>query len=1286
MVHRGATSLRSSRRDRIRKQLENVGGKPVEIHAEFVHVALVSRSLTTREEAIATSLLTYGEPPRIYDQTIEPVCTVVPRLGTTSPWSSKATDVFHLCSLDVVKRVERGTRWFIEPWDKGFVNFLHDRMTETVLFDETLDVIFETPEPKEMQTIDLGQSPFNTLTFQNEALGLALNDEEIRYLIGVYANLGRSPTDVELMMFAQANSEHCRHKIFNASWEINGNQYPESLFQKIRRTTAETNSRGILSAYKDNAAVLTGSYSNRFCSSPDSREYKLVSDTCVDSLLKVETHNHPTAISPFAGAATGSGGEIRDEGAVGSGSKPKAGLVGFTTSHLRIPKFQQAWEFPQKKPNRIASALEIMTEGPIGAASYNNEYGRPALLGYFRTFEFENDQSSSCWLGYHKPIMIAGGIGSVFRSHVAGETVEVGCSLVVIGGPSMLIGLGGGAASSVSSGHSYVELDFASVQRANAEMERRCQEVIDQSTALLDRSPIALIHDVGAGGLSNAFPELIKDLQIGGRFQLREIPNLDKGMSPMEIWCNEAQERYVLAIPAERLDKFEEICKRERCPYAIVGEGLNESRIELHDSLFCNQPIDLDLNAILGKPPRMHRVFNQKQRIGDPIDFSDVKIQQAIERVLQFPTVGSKKFLVTIGDRSITGLVAREQMVGEYQVPVADAAVTIAGYDTYLGEAVALGERTPLAAIDPQVASRMAIAESLTNLVSVRINEIDNIVLSANWMAAAGVENEDQALHAAVSSATEFCCKAGIAIPVGKDSLSMQTKWEDDNGPKEVVSPVSLIVTAFSQVDDVRSQLSPRLSALGSELVLIELSRKRRLGGSALAQTFVQLGDTVPDVDNTTQFRNLLEFSQVVHDESLALAMHDRSDGGIFVTVLEMAIAGRIGVVLDIKKDSWIETLFAEEIGLVYEVLPSKVPELSRLADQYGLVASRIGTTVQDTRFRIQQQNTNLFERSLNELEQIWGRTSYEMQRIRDDLDCSDSEFSLIAEDDPGLSEQLSFEVNQTSKFSLPRRSSTPRVAILRDQGVNGQIEMGAAFHAAGFACDDVHMTDLFNGSVSLDRYSVVAACGGFSYGDVLGGGGGWAKSILFNESVRAEFSDFFKRPDTLTLGVCNGCQMLSRLRELIPGSNHWPTFERNNSDQFEGRTVQVRIEETESPWLKGMSGSQIPVAVAHGEGRANFRSEHSARELSSGERIALRYVDGFGNSTQRYPLNPNGSHDAIAGTISEDGRVLILMPHPERVFRSIQNSWLDPALAAREFGPWFQLFRNAWHHSIAEA
>ncbi|MCY3540654.1 MAG: phosphoribosylformylglycinamidine synthase [Gammaproteobacteria bacterium] len=1271
-IHSGGIAHGASAYEKLLVQLKQINPELSYVSARFVHIAKLNGSLTRQLQRIADSLLSYGvQAPA--DADTEPQITVVPRLGTISPWSSKATDVFRLCGLDVVERVERGVRWYLNTWSDECAHLLHDRMTESVLYKESFNEIFQEQTPRPFSRIVLGDDPFDAIQQVNQKFGLALSDVEIHYLVDVYREVGRDPTDVELMMFGQVNSEHCRHKIFNADWIIDGEANPESLFQKIRTTTGAINARGILSAYRDNAAVIEGAIDSRFCSDPKTRFYQPMMGLN-DILMKVETHNHPTAISPFPGAATGSGGEIRDEGAVGRGSKPKAGLVGFTTSHLRIPEHMQHWESELSKPYHLASPLEIMLDGPLGAAGYNNEYGRPALTGYFRTFEYRVSNEVS-W-GYLKPIMIAGGIGSVFRGHVNEEVPQSSSILIVLGGPAMLIGLGGGSSSSLTSGLSDVELDFASVQRDNAELERRCQEVIDACTALLQDNPIQLIHDVGAGGLSNAIPELVKDLGKGACVDLRAIPSADSGMSPLELWCNEAQERYVLSIAPEKRALFEEICHRERCPFAVIGYTDNRAKLNVKDDVFNESVIDLTLETLFGSPPRFRREFTRTERPQAQFSTNELNLVDSISRVLRFPAVASKKFLITIGDRSITGFVARDQMVGPYQVPVADAAITIGGFETYSGEATAMGERTPVATLNPAASARLAIAEALMNLSSAHYTSIDRIVLSANWMAASGFQREDEALHDAVSAATSLCRTLGIAIPVGKDSLSMRTQWTESDSVQSVVSPVSLIASAFVPVPDVRQALTPRLVSSESVLVLLELSSNRRLGGSALAQVHGCLGAETPDVDDAPTLRRMLEVLQRVHEHAWVFSMHDRSDGGLVATVLEMSFASRLGVDLHVR-DDWAKELFTEEIGVVLEVPTSRVQDVIDLASANELVASEIGQVRPNAAFRILHKDQVLFADSIVNLEKSWAQTSYLMQSLRDDSDSADSEFALIEERDAGLQEKLTFSIDQKRRPKV-RTNLRPRVAVLRDQGVNGHVEMGAAFYYAGFDSVDVHMTDLFSQRVSLEQFQILAACGGFSYGDVLGGGGGWAKSILFNELVRTQFEEFFNRKDSLALGVCNGCQMMVQLRELIPGSSDWPVIHRNASDRFEARTVQVKILNSNSVWLMDMSDSQLPIPVAHGEGRVDFPAS-SENALYNDERVVMQYVDGTGEPTERYPLNPNGSVKGVAGFVSKNGNVLAMMPHPERVFRTVQNSWYDPQNRDREFGPWFQLFCNAF-------
>jgi phosphoribosylformylglycinamidine synthase len=1292
LVLPGPPALSTFRIDKLLASLRADSPPLGALYAEYVHLLIVDRPLTAAEVGRAKELLTYGPKDGLPARSGQRLCTVVPRLGTISPWSSKATDIFRWCGLEVVRRVERGVRWYVDGAlpEAGYVR-LYDRMTQSLLREEDFSSLIADVEPRPLATVPLASGGRGALAAANVELGLALSEDEIDYLDAAYRELGRDPTDIELMMFAQANSEHCRHKIFNARWTIDGARAPHSLFEMIRNTHRHINGAGILSAYSDNAAVIEGYRSDRLLVDPDTKQYRFVNEP-VHVLMKVETHNHPTAIAPYPGAATGSGGEIRDEGAVGRGSKPKAGLVGFTTSHLEIPDDPQPWELGTGKPERIVSALDIMLEGPIGGATFNNEFGRPALAGYFRTFEYLPDPDDPTQVrGYHKPVMIAGGLGNVRAEHVDKLPFPAGTALVVLGGPAMLIGLGGGAASSMASGQSSTDLDFASVQRDNAEMERRCQEVIDACATLGAQNPIRLIHDVGAGGLSNALPELVKDAGMGGRFELRRVPNADPAMSPLEIWCNEAQERYVLAIDRAGLARFESICTRERCPYAVVGEATAEARIEVNDAAFGNRPVNLPLAVLFGRPPRMERSFVRTRIPTRPLTLAGIEIREALLEVLRFPSVGSKKFLVTIGDRSITGYVARDQMVGPWQVPVADVAVTLQGHRTFSGEAMAMGERPPLALLDPAAAARVAVGEALLNLAAVRIEDLSRVVLSANWMAAAGHGQEDQALFDAVSAVgLELCPALGIAIPVGKDSLSMRTEWQDGGVSRTVAAPVTLNVTAFAPVPDVRRHATPELALDqgASRLLLLDLGGGRnRLGGSAFAQCRRQLGDRSPDLDDPARFAAAFRVLQALHDDRLLLAYHDRSDGGLWTTVLEMAFAGRCGITLDLTAlgvvdgDGALAALLAEELGAVLQVRAASVDSVRSRFAAAGLdrMVHDVGAPLAGNRVVITAGDRTLFEESRVELESRWARTSYLLQRLRDHPACADEEHAAIAADDPGMQVRLTFD----PAAAPPQRRATsarPRVAILREQGVNGQIEMAAAFERAGFDALDVHMSDLLSGRVGLGAFQALAACGGFSYGDVLGAGGGWAKSILWSTRARDEFSAFFAR-DTLSLGVCNGCQMFSGIRTLVPGAGHWPRFVRNRSEQFEARSVLVRINESRSPWLDGMAGSVLPVAVAHGEGRVECEDAAALEHLLDSGTVAAQFVDHAHAPTVSYPLNPNGSVAGITGITSRDGRALILMPHPERVVRSVSNSWYPKDWG--DDGPWLRLFRNA-HAALA--
>ena len=1251
------------------------------LYAEYVHVLHLAEPLDAAELTRAQSLLQYG-PQRGLPASLASrsgavrVATVMPRAGLISPWSSKATDIFHICGLGNVVRVERGVRWFADPGlDESLVGRLYDRMTEAPIDEAAFERLFETQPPRPLARIGVRSGGLAALEAANRDLGLALAPTEIRYLADAFAELGRDPTDVELMMFAQANSEHCRHKIFNASWTIDGQLMDQSLFDMVRNTHRATNGFGILSAYADNAAVIAGPFNRRLMADPRSRQYRYV-DEEAPVLMKVETHNHPTGIAPYPGAATGSGGEIRDEGAVGRGSKPKAGLTGFTTSHLNIPGCPEPWEIGTGKPETMATALDIMLEGPIGAAAFNNEYGRPGLSGYFRTFEQPDPSDPQVVRGYHKPVMIAGGLGTVRPGHVQAEDFAPDTQLVVLGGPAMLIGLGGGAASSMASGASSSELDFASVQRDNAEMQRRCQEVIDACTALGDENPILLIHDVGAGGLSNALPELVKDAGTGGRFELRKVPNADPGMSPAEIWCNEAQERYVLGVAKARLDEFAALCERERCPWAAIGEATDEKTLLVRDGTFDNSPVDMPLSVLFGSPPALHRTIQRSALEPKPLDLADVDLEDAVHRVLGFPAVASKQYLITIGDRSITGLVAREQMVGPWQVPVSDVAVTLAGFRTYCGEAMAMGERSPVALIDPAASARLAVGEALTNLFAADVEALERVVLSANWMAAAGRDAEEQALFDAVRSVgLDLCPELGIAIPVGKDSLSMATRWREQDVERSVVSPMTLIVSAFAPVVDARRTLTPVLQRAPSRLLLVELdSGRARLGGSALAQCYGQLGDECPDVDDPAVLAGALRATAALNRAGALLAYHDRSDGGLLAALAEMAFAGRLGWEIGIADENLLATLFAEELGWVVQVADAEVARVEAAYRDAGAEVVDLGAVRTDERLRIHHRDAMVVDGERTAWQSRWAEPSHRMQRLRDNPQAADEEYAGIRNSDPGLSATLAFDPSEPpSSFAIG--GSRPQVAVLREQGVNGHLEMAAAFDRAGFTAVDVHMTELITGAVSLLDFPVLAACGGFSYGDVLGGGGGWAKSILHHDAVRDAFAAFFAA-DRLTLGVCNGCQMMAHLKALIPGAESWPRFVRNRSEQFEGRTVLVRINPSASPWLAGMAGSVLPVPVAHGEGRAEFTDPGDLGQLASAGLVAAQYVDTHHLVSEAYPANPNGSEDGLAGVTAADGRVLILMPHPERVFRTVQNAWSDPSWG--EDGPWLRLFRNA--------
>ncbi|MFA0440081.1 phosphoribosylformylglycinamidine synthase [Vibrio sp. 10N.286.49.C2] len=1262
------------------------------IYAEFAHFADLTSDLDASEIEKLEKLLTYG--PTIEEH--EPTGTlllVTPRPGTISPWSSKSTDIAHNCGLNKVSRLERGTAFYVESSTEltklqlvELKAILHDRMMEVVFSDfDSVSALFTVAEPAPYAEVDLLNGGRKALEEANITLGLALAEDEIDYLLESFTEkLGRNPTDIELMMFAQANSEHCRHKIFNADWTIDGVKQEKSLFKMIKNTF-EVTPEHVLSAYKDNAAVMSGSTVGRFFPDPKTRQYNYHQEK-THILMKVETHNHPTAISPWPGASTGSGGEIRDEGATGIGGKPKAGLVAFSVSNLKIPNFVQPWETDFGKPSRIVTALDIMLEGPLGGAAFNNEFGRPNLLGYFRTYEERvNSHNGEEVRGYHKPIMLAGGLGNIRDDHVQKKEIPVGASLIVLGGPAMNIGLGGGAASSMDSGSSSEDLDFASVQRENPEMERRCQEVIDRCWQLGDANPIAFIHDVGAGGISNALPELVDDGERGGIFNLRDVPNDEPGMSPLEIWCNESQERYVMAVADKDMATFDAICKRERAPYAVVGKATEERELKLEDSHFDNTPIDMPMDILLGKTPKMHRDAKTLKANNPAIDRSGIEMNEAVDRVLRLPTVAEKTFLITIGDRSVTGLVARDQMVGPWQVPVANCAVTAASYDSYHGEAMSLGERTPVALLDFGASARLAVGEAITNIAATNIGDIKHIKLSANWMSPAGHPGEDAGLYEAVKAVGEELCPAlGLTIPVGKDSMSMKTKWEDNGEQKEVTSPLSLVITAFARVEDVRKTITPQLRTDkgDSSLVLIDLGNgKNRMGATALAQVYKQLGDKPADVDNAAQLKGFYEGVQALVANDQVVAYHDKGDGGLFVTLAEMAFAGHCGVNANIETlgEDALAALFNEELGAVIQVRNDDLDAVLATLAANGLETCShvIGSVEASDALVIKSGESVVIERNRTELRTIWAETTHKMQSLRDNSACADQEHEAKKDNsDPGLNVSLSFDVNEDIAAPYIATGAKPKMAILREQGVNSHVEMAAAFDRAGFEATDIHMSDILTGQAVLEEYNGLVACGGFSYGDVLGAGEGWAKSVLFNDATRDQFENFFKREDTFSLGVCNGCQMLSNLRELIPGAEYWPRFVRNESERFEARFSLVEVQKSDSVFFNGMEGSRMPIAVSHGEGRVEVRDNEHLNAIENSGTVALRYVDNNGNPTQQYPNNPNGSPNAITGLTTTDGRVTIMMPHPERVFRTVANSWAPETWG--ENGAWMRMFQNA--------
>lgn len=1300
---RGGAAFSQFRLDKllttVQEALPDVVQSVIRFSAEYVHFVDLERTLSAAAHQVLEQLLTYGEGVAGGEEASGQQLLVTPRPGTISPWSSKATDIAHNCGLQDIRRIERGVIYTIVTVDNELSDhqltllkpYLHDRMIESVLESaEEAEILFASAEAAPLKTVDILGGGVDALARANRDMGLALAPDEIDYLVENFAALQRNPSDVELMMFAQANSEHCRHKIFNADWIIDGKQQEHSLFGMIRNTH-EQHPEGTLSAYKDNAAVMQGYSGVRFYPQPEDGCYRH-HPQYINILMKVETHNHPTAISPFPGAATGSGGEIRDEGATGRGSKPKAGLCGFSVSNLKLPGAPQPWETDYGKPERIVSALDIMLEGPIGASAFNNEFGRPNICGYFRSFEELVPASSGAKKGnadkkevrgYHKPIMLAGGLGNICEEHVEKNNIPPGAQLIVLGGPAMLIGLGGGAASSMASGDSAEDLDFASVQRGNPEIQRRAQEVIDRCWAMGENNPIISIHDVGAGGLSNAMPEIVHDSARGARFELRCIPNDDPGMSPMEIWCNEAQERYVLAISAARLAEFEAMCERERCPFAVIGEATEEEQLVLGDGAFDNTPIDISMEMLLGKPPKMLRDVHHKSVRKPEFDTSNIDLMEAALRVLRLPTVGDKSFLITIGDRTVTGLVTRDQMVGPWQVPVADVAVTAAGYIGYTGEAMAIGERSPIALLHHAASARMAVGEAITNIAAADIEKISKIKLSANWMAPAGHPGEDAGLYEAVKAVgMELCPALGISIPVGKDSMSMKTVWQEDGEDKSVTAPLSLIVTAFAPVTDVQDTLTPQLygTADGGDLIFIDLGKgANRLGGSALAQVHKQLGHHPADVDDPEVLKAFFAVIQDLNNRELLLAYHDRSDGGLFATVCEMAFAGGTGVNLQLDElgDDPVAALFTEELGAVVQVRHTDTDEVLAALHACGLGKHSfvIGVPTDDNRIGFSFDGAEILAADRFEFRKAWSETTFHMQSLRDNPECAQQEMEgRLDANDPGLNVSLTFDPEDNVASPYFHTSIRPRIAILREQGVNGQLEMAAAFHAAGFESVDVHMSDIIAGRTSLADFQGLAACGGFSYGDVLGAGEGWAKSILFNPRARDEFEAFFQREDSFGLGVCNGCQMMSNLHSLIPGADLWPHFERNRSAQFEARLSLVEVMDSPSIFLQGMAGSRMPIAVAHGEGLAVFAEAEQA-VLEAGM-VSLRYVDNHGQPAETYPANPNGSPQGITGLTTSDGRFTIMMPHPERVFRSVQHSWAPDDWD--EFSPWMRLFRNA--------
>ena len=1292
IVKEGPASHSPFKLESLLRRLQSIDQNIDDLGARFIHLIDSKNDPDEEQDRILDSILEYGPDwPFGTDEGFK--VFTLPRFGTTSPWSSKATDIAKVCGLTSIEKIERGVVFTLALKDKDSapskeaIEMLYDRMTEVVITDlKQAKEIFSSLEPQPFSDVDILSDGKKALETANIELGLALNNDEIDYLLEQFTKLNRNPTDAELMMFAQANSEHCRHKVFNADWVIDGVDKERSLFQMIKNTY-EASSRNVLSAYKDNAAVIAGHKADWFLPHLDDQKYGRFHDE-IHTMMKVETHNHPTAISPYPGAATGSGGEIRDEAATGRGAMPKAGLTGFSVSHLFIPGDLQSWEKTIGKPDHIASALDIMLDGPIGGAAYNNEFGRPNILGYFRTFEEENKEESNTSWGFHKPIMIVGGMGNISDSSVKKNDIDAGSLIIVLGGPAMLIGLGGGSASSLNAGSSDSELDFASVQRDNAELERRAQEVITRCFAMGvqnkedNANPIILIHDVGAGGLSNAIPEVADHSKMSADINLRDIDNAEPGMSPLEIWCNEAQERYVLSIHPDDLEVFDQVCKRERCPYAVVGEVATHGNLRLKDEVYDNYPIDMPMDVLFGKPPKtkLEIASEQKSIIDDGL--KGIDIEEAALKILRFPTVADKTFLIHIGDRTVGGLVSQDQFVGPWQVPVSDVAVTLKDHFGVQGEAMAMGERSPIAVHNAAASGRIAVGEAITNILSAPIGDIADIKLSANWMSSIMTDRLKQDLYETVEAiSVDFCSKIGITIPVGKDSLSMQTSWVNEEKQYKNTAPLSLVISAFSPIDDVNNVITPQLKDKSeSILLLIDLGQgQNRMGGSCLSQIYNRsLGET-PDIENPEVLKKFFNAITKLKSRMLIQAYHDRSDGGLFACVSEMAFAGNMGLDLSLEaanQEELLKLLFSEELGCVIQIQNGDLDDVLDILNEASLSNSiyPIGTVVKDKQISIKNNEFN-HSFDLKTLRQAWSKMSYEMQKLRDNPETAEEGFKKILDvNDPGLNPKIKFGPTQIDYKRLTK--SSPKVAILRDQGVNSQIEMAVAFNKAGFNAYDIHMTDILNGQVNLDQYIGLVVCGGFSYGDVLGAGGGWAKSVLFNENAQNQFKTFFHREETFSLGICNGCQMMSQLKDLIPGADHWPRFVRNLSEQFEARLNMVEVLESNSIFLNGMEGSMIPIATSHGEGRVQYSNDGDMNALIEASGVTIRYVDNFGQPAINYPDNPNGSESGFAGFCSEDGRSTIMMPHPERVMRTEQFSWCPDDW--KDHGPWARFFVNA--------